>query len=134
MQINLRDLQDKLIMDFNYHDAKILNVSNNDNDVTILLNDGFNTQLDELTFINSNISYQFNLKNRIIYQLDDLVYFEMITHLSMIRGERSYYDEMGIYPQSSVIITNKKIKPKERLKYLKPIYQQILDGVLGVEE
>ena len=49
----------------------------------------------------------------------------------MLRGQGSYYDESGIYSQSLAIITNKKIKPKERLGQLKPIYQYILDEVLG---
>ena len=111
MQINLRDLQNKLIMDFNYHDAKILNVTNNDNDVTILLNDGFNTQLDELTFINSNISYQFNLKNRIIYQLDDLVYFEKAGwHMSFLVWTSDNLLEKVVVESKNIISKKYQIK------------------------
>ena len=42
MQITLRDLSDNLITDFNYHDALIINITKVNNNVTILLKDGFN--------------------------------------------------------------------------------------------
>lgn len=76
MQINCKDLSDKLIIDFNYHDAQIVKVIKNSKDITFILKDGFNeNQIDELNFINCEIEHQYPLEDRIIYQLDDLVKF-----------------------------------------------------------
>lgn len=77
MQINKKDLNNKLIMDFSYHDAIILKVTKNNNDITILLKDGWiDEQINEIKFIDSEIEHQFELEDRDIYQLDDLVYFD----------------------------------------------------------
>ena len=77
MQINKKDLNNKLIMDFSYHDAIILKVTKNNNDITILLKDGWiDEQINEIKFIDSEIEHQFELEDREIYQLDDLVYFD----------------------------------------------------------
>ena len=37
MQINMRDLEGKLIVEFGYHDSKIIKVAKNKKDITILL-------------------------------------------------------------------------------------------------
>lgn len=77
MQINKKDLNNKLITKFSYHDAIILKVTKNNNDITILLKDGWiDEQVNEIKFINSEIKHQFELEDREIYQLDDLVYFD----------------------------------------------------------
>lgn len=76
MQITARNLQDNLITEFSYHDATIIKVEKNNTDVTILFKDGFNEgQFNELKFINCKIVNKNDLKNRTIYQLDDLVNF-----------------------------------------------------------
>lgn len=77
MQINKKDLNNKLITKFSYHDAIILKVTKTNNDITILLKDGWiDEQVNEIKFINSEIKHQFELEDREIYQLDDLVYFD----------------------------------------------------------
>lgn len=76
MQINMRDLEGKLIVEFGYHDSKIIKVAKNKKDITILLKDGYEEQMDELVFVNAYINNEYDLEDRIIYQLEDLVYFE----------------------------------------------------------
>lgn len=83
MQIK-KDLKGKLIMDFNYHDAQIMQIDKNNNNIKFLLNDGYESQINELNFINCEIINQYDLENRIIYQLEDLVKFDSKWYMSFL--------------------------------------------------
>lgn len=77
MQLTDKILHERLTKDFNYHDAQIIKITKNKNDIILLLTDGFNEgQKNELTFTNCELNHNYELEERYIYQLDDLVYFD----------------------------------------------------------
>lgn len=86
MQIKYKDLKDKLIYEFNFHDAKILNIQENGKYTVLILKDGFVPgQINELCFLNANISSSSSLENRYIYQLENLVRLdEFDWHMSLL--------------------------------------------------
>ena len=69
----------------------------------------------------------------IVFNHQDLIYLEMIDLLSMLVSQGGC-SENGIYLKSYQIIERAKIKPKERLGQLKPIYQLKLNEILGTKE
>lgn len=133
MQINRMDLQNKLITDFEYHDAIIIKVTKNVNDVTILLKDGWNEgKIDELNFINCKINHRFDLENREIYQLDDIAYFEKSGwHMSFLIWTDEGLLEKVIIESENIIAKKYEIKEnlfqpeKDFKKLMKKIKKQI---------
>ena len=70
----------------------------------------------------------------VVFNHQDLVYFEMINWISMLTDQGGCFSENGLYPKSHKIIKDGKIKPEELLKQVKPIYQLKLNEVLGTKE
>ena len=70
----------------------------------------------------------------VVFNHQDLVYFEMIDFISMLTDQGGCFSENSLYPKSSKIIKDEKINPEELLKQAKPIYQLKLNEILGTEE
>ena len=70
-------LTNSLIKELNYHDGEVLEIKYIDNNLLLKFIDGWNVgQVNELIFINGKENSKYDLVNRCIYQLDDLVSFE----------------------------------------------------------
>jgi hypothetical protein len=70
----------------------------------------------------------------VVFNHQDLVYFEMIDFISMLTDQGGCFSENSLYPKSSKIIKDEKINPEELLKQAKPIYQFKLNEILGTKE
>lgn len=71
-----KELNNALIKKISYHDGEILEIKYIDNKLILKFIDGWNVgQVNELIFINGKENSKYDLVNRCIYQLDDLVSF-----------------------------------------------------------
>lgn len=78
MQINIRKIKNSIIRQINFHDAYIMKVIKNNNQITLLLQDDYQREkLYEMTFTNYKINNKFDLDERTIYQFEDLCYFDL---------------------------------------------------------
>lgn len=69
-------MQNNLIMKFSYHEAIIVETKIEQNDLILILSDGWNEgQINEIRFINYKIDSKNDLNGREIYQILDLVSF-----------------------------------------------------------
>lgn len=85
MIISEGDLCNNLVGSFAYHDAKILKLEENGNDETMLFTDGWNEgQMDQITFTNCKITYQYDFVGSVIYQLDDIHKSGKFWHMSFL--------------------------------------------------
>jgi len=71
-----RELENALINKISYHDGEILEIKYIDNNLLLKFSDGWNVgQVNELIFVNGKENSKYDLVDRCIYQLDDLVSF-----------------------------------------------------------
>jgi len=129
MQINSTDLRDKLIMNINYHDSKILKVTKKNNNITIMLKDDYQPHINELIFVNSEINSQNDLEGRIIYQFEDLVKFDQSKwHMSLLiwAKEEDLLEKINIEAEN---IIAKKYTIKKDILDSFPSPEELLDTV-----
>lgn len=71
-----KELENALIKKISYHDGEILEIKYIDNNLILKFTDGWNVgQVNELIFVNGKENSEYDLVDRCIYQLDDLVSF-----------------------------------------------------------
>lgn len=114
MIISERDLNNNLVCSFAYHDAKILNLEENGNEVTMLFTDGWNEgQMDQITFTNCKITYQYDFVGSIIYQLDDIHKSGKFWHMSFLIWTDGNLLEKVVVEAENII--SKKYQLKENI-------------------
>ena len=68
-----------------YHDSKIIEIKYIDNDLILKISDGWNVgQINEFIFMNGKENSKYDLLNRVIYQIDDIVYSDGLYNLSLL--------------------------------------------------
>lgn len=64
---------ESIIHKLSYHDAEIIDITYNDNNLILKINDGWNIgQVNELVFVNGKENSKYDLLNRFIYQFDNI--------------------------------------------------------------
>lgn len=68
-----------------YHDSEIIEIKYIDNDLILKISDGWNVgQINEFIFMNGKENSKYDLLNRVIYQIDDIVYSDGLYNLSLL--------------------------------------------------
>ena len=68
-----------------YHDSEIIEIKYIDNDLILKISDGWNVgQINEFIFMNGKEKSKYELINRVIYQIDDIVYSDGLYNLSLL--------------------------------------------------
>lgn len=68
-----------------YHDSEIIEIKYIDNDLILKISDGWNVgQINEFIFINGKENSKYDLLNRVIYQIDDVLYSDGLYNLSLL--------------------------------------------------
>lgn len=68
-----------------YHDSEIIEIKYINNDLILKISDGWNVgQINEFIFINGKENSKYDLLNRVIYQIDDILYSDGLYNLSLL--------------------------------------------------
>ena len=68
-----------------YNNSEILEIKYIDNDLILKISDGWNVgQINEFIFMNGKENSKYDLLNRVIYQIDDIVYSDGLYNLSLL--------------------------------------------------
>lgn len=77
--------KESIIYKLTYHDSEIIEIKYIDNDLILKISDGWNVgQINEFIFMNGKENSKYDLLNRVIYQIDDIVYSDGLYNLSLL--------------------------------------------------